>query len=179
MERLLNRQQLIEETTHPEYICAEVGVGKGDLTFYLIVYVDEIIAIDDWQEDLVFFEDGEWVTWEAERVEKYYREKYGDILTIKPSLKKLPDKSLDWIYLDKHQNFENALNDLETASQKTKKWICGHDYCDICNFGIVRAVSVFCDRHNLEITYLTQEPELPVCGENRKVAYQSYGIKLK
>jgi hypothetical protein len=72
----------------------------------------------------------------------------------------LPDKHLDYIYIDGDHSYEGCKKDLEMAYVKVKKngLIMGHDYdinpekcMYIYNFGVKRAVDEFCAKHNLLI----------------------------
>ena len=44
----------------------------------------------------------------------------------------IPDRSLDFVYIDGNHSYESALEDLTLWSQKVKSGgiVCGHDYCD-------------------------------------------------
>jgi hypothetical protein len=183
MERIGGRVNLIELTVKSEYRCVEVGVARGDYMENIIVYASDLIAIDLWRDDMVFLDNGVWVTWTGQQCYEAFKNKFSNLVDIRrgnsvQELNKLPDKSVDWVYIDANHTFEAVLADLEAALPKTRHWICGHDYCEIEGFGPIRAVERFCERHNLEITYLTSEQRMPVCGHDWTVAYDSYAIEI-
>lgn len=67
------------------------------------------------------------------------------------------DDSLDIVYIDGDHSYKGHLKDLENAFQKVKHggYIMGHDYScnplktnNVYEFGVKRAVSVFCRKYN-------------------------------
>lgn len=98
----------------------------------------------------------------------------------------LKDRSVDFAFIDAGHWEEECLADLEAMLPKMKPggWLCGHDYCEIYQYGVVRAVAVFLDRHKdlgLKLNKLTNYPLEPVLRDPRKyyqseTACNSYGI---
>jgi hypothetical protein len=81
-------------------------------------------------------------------------------------LQSFPDNSMDLIYIDGDHTFDGVLLDLNMSYQKIKPggWICGHDYdinTEKCNtyydFGIKKAVSLFCFNNCLKINILCND----------------------
>jgi hypothetical protein len=107
--------------------------------------------------------------------------KQGDSIS---QLESFDDGYLDFAYLDADHRFQYALDDLDMLYHKVKPggWICGHDYCEICDFGVIRAVTLFCYKYGLHINYLTDEPPIPVLHKPRpnipdSIAFNSFAIK--
>lgn len=80
-------------------------------------------------------------------------------------LKKIPNCSIDWIYIDTDHTYEQTKKELILASRKVKEngLICGHDYIDHSyventHYGVIQAVNEFCIQNNWDIIYLTNEP---------------------
>jgi hypothetical protein len=76
-------------------------------------------------------------------------------------LSTLPDKILDWIYIDAAHDYESVKKDLEVAQQKVKSegYICGHDYTRWASFGqrfgVLEAVNEFANREGYRLAFLT------------------------
>lgn len=93
----------------------------------------------------------------------------------------------DVIYIDGDHRYEAVAKDLDAAWQRIKPggWICGHDYCDIFQRGVPRAVDEFVARHGLKIDMLTEERPLP-CNRRfginadlpAEIAYNSFAIHI-
>ncbi len=90
-------------------------------------------------------------------------------------LAKLPDHSLDWLYLDAAHDYSSVVKDLEVARVKVKPEgiIAGHDYVRWGKFGykcgVVEAVNEFCIKYGYEILYLTMETKIPASFAIRKI----------
>ena len=101
---------------------------------------------------------------------------------------KLDDRSVAFAYVDAGHLAEECLADLEALLPKMSPggWLCGHDYCEIYQYGVVRAVAVFLDRHRdlgLKIDKLTDLPLADVIGSDRRyyppqTACNSFGIQV-
>jgi hypothetical protein len=78
-------------------------------------------------------------------------------------LEKIPDETIDVIYIDADHSYDGVVRDLALSRKKVKKggWICGHDYlingeranC-LYRFGVRRAVDEFCRKNGLFIQAL-------------------------
>jgi predicted O-methyltransferase YrrM len=80
----------------------------------------------------------------------------GDDLAI---LKKFPDHSLDWVYLDSSHKYEHTVQELEILKGKVKLEgvIMGHDWepdQEHRHYGVYKAINEFCKKYNWEITEL-------------------------
>ncbi len=63
------------------------------------------------------------------------------------------DKKFDFIYIDSCHLYECVKKDLSDWLPKLKDcgYMCGHDYIDFSNFGVIEAVNEFCEQHNFEM----------------------------
>lgn len=59
--------------------------------------------------------------------------------------KKYPDNYFDFVYIDGNHKYEHCKNDLNAWWSKVKVGgvLAGHDYIDVRDFGVVKAVSEF------------------------------------
>lgn len=100
------------------------------------------------------------------------------------AVESIPEQ-VDFIYLGGEPTYENTIANLESAYKivKNRGWICGHDYCEIFDSGVPRAVNKFITKHGLRLNLLTEEDKMRVYnrfGVNANlpptIAYDSYGI---
>ena len=180
MKIVPDRKALLEELPKGGW-AVEVGTLRGDfaIDIWEIIKPTELILIDPWTDYQIY--NGE-VSYQLVKkilpeAHLYRGYSYDGVPT-------LNDKSLSFAYVDADHQYEGCLNDLELLYPKMKRggWLCGHDYCAGCDFGVVRAVTVFCYRHNLEISLMTDEPPGdwlgPVGNQPLKISYNSYGIQI-
>lgn len=92
---------------------------------------------------------------------------------------RLPNKSLDWVYIDADHSYEGASIDLRLAWPKVKPggWIAGHDYCPLFP-GVIQAVDEFCEEFRLAIDIMTDEPPMIVPGAE-PTAFNSFAIRMR
>jgi hypothetical protein len=81
-------------------------------------------------------------------------------------LSALPERSLDWVYLDAAHDYESVRRDLEACLPRLREggMIAGHDYTrwssqGIHRFGVVEAVNELCVGGGWELLYLTNEAD--------------------
>lgn len=100
------------------------------------------------------------------------------------AIKQIPEP-IDFIYLGCLPEYNVVLEILEAAYTKVKNrgWICGHDYCEIFDSGVPRAVKTFITKYGLRLNILTEEEKLRVFnrfGINANlppmISYDSFGI---
>ena len=172
-------------------LAVEVGVlyGVNALNIHTYLQPDHLILIDAWEHcyDLTTCEklDGDIV---FQRCKNRFSNKFNVEFWRGKSKDKIPelkDTSVNFAYIDACHFYEECLADLEAMYPKMApdSWICGHDFCEIVQFGVVRAVSVFIDRHNLKLDKLTDFPLGNVIGSDRKfyslqTSYNSYAIHI-
>jgi len=64
-----------------------------------------------------------------------------------------PDLYFDFVYHDASHIYEDVIRDLVQWEKKVKVngFICGHDYIQHEDFGVIDAVDKFCDLYNYEM----------------------------
>lgn len=64
---------------------------------------------------------------------------------------KYPDEYFDFVYIDGNHKYEHCKNDLVTWWPKVKTGgiIAGHDYINVRDFGVIRAVEEFKSENNI------------------------------
>lgn len=69
------------------------------------------------------------------------------------AVKTIPDYIFDLIYIDASHLYEDVKRDLKDWLPKLKPngLMCGHDYVDFDNFGVIQAVNEFCEEYNFEM----------------------------
>jgi len=66
---------------------------------------------------------------------------------------RIPDESLDWVYIDADHSYKSVKADLEAWFPKVRKGgiISGHDYVNYNDFGVIEAVDEFCAKYKYKI----------------------------
>lgn len=172
-------------------LAVEVGVLHGTTSQMILdcIHPDRLVLIDEWREchNLTTGED-----LDAEAVYQGCVDRFKDKPHVEIwrglSLHKIPElekASVSFAYIDACHRYEACLADLEAMFTKMTPggWLCGHDYCEIDAYGVVRAVAVFLDRHGLTLDRLTDYPLGKRHGSSRKyysreTAYNAYGIQI-
>ena len=172
-------------------VAVEVGVLYGIHALYIDKYIQpkQLILIDAWEvcHNMATSErlDGELVFQECKNrfADKNHVEFWRGLSQNK--IPKLEDQSVNFAFIDAGHTYEECLADLEAMLPKMALggWLCGHDYCEIFQYGVVRAVAVFIDRHGLKIDKLTDISLGRVTGSDRKhyslqTSYNSYAIHI-
>lgn len=158
---------------------AEIGVADGQFSEKILKIIQpaKFHLIDAWgmSNNPAYGEGGE------QRVFKVFSNEIDNgIVKIHRGLswemlEELPDKSLDWVYIDAAHDFISVKKDLEIANRKVKDsgFIAGHDYTRWGRFGkrfgVLEAVNEFIKRHGFELAFITLE-----CDYN-----WSYAIRKK
>lgn len=177
-------------------VCAETGVFRGEHAKRIVEILEPatMFLVDPWDTPIEWFIDGELRQCPGDESLQIVQEKFATdsrVVIVRDSspgaLQHLPP--LDVVYIDGDHRYEAVLDDLEVSLSKIRPggWICGHDYCEIFDSAVPRAVSVFCLRHGLQLSLLTDEPKYPARGARRglnanvpdQVAYNSFGILIK
>lgn len=146
---------------------AEIGVADGQFS-EKILHINKPIRlhlIDAWNmvNNSAYGNGGE------QRVRTIFSSKISDG-TVKihrglswEMLEKLPNQSLDWLYIDAAHDFSSVKKDLQVAKKKVKKggFIAGHDYTRWGRFGqrfgVLEAVNEFILMHSYELAFITLE----------------------
>jgi len=170
-----------------EGVIAEVGVAYGDFTALLLetLAVKKLYAIDTFAIDMKNELWNEDVLQKAEMSHlAYYKKKFqtaieNDQLTIMKGyswdmLAMLPDKSLDYIYIDAGHGYDSVKKDSSLAIKKIKEdgILQFNDYCSshvgtLDWYGVPKAVNELMIDHQLEMLYFCLSP------------YGSYDVVLR
>lgn len=75
------------------------------------------------------------------------------------ALMDIPDKSVDFIYVDGLHDFDSIITDLVFWARKVRHngIIAGHDYYQFYKGGVVTAVDAYTKAHNIHEWYITRE----------------------
>ncbi|MXU64542.1 class I SAM-dependent methyltransferase [Oceanomicrobium pacificus] len=161
--RLLPTREELISLLPPDAVGAEIGVAFGDFTKRLleIARPSELHLIDLWQ--------GERYSAGRESVERLAaKEPDGrcriHIGTSLEMLEKLPDRSLDWAYLDTDHTYATTAAELAILARKLKPdgILAGDDYSHgnpgvAFEYGVRPAVNEFCLREGWKFIALTME----------------------
>jgi len=134
--------ELLKDNNHK--IGAEIGVWKGDFTYNIfellpsiemLYCVDPWIMYDDYKKSL---QSNNFIKADYENIFKNFKKrmkKFEDRITIirsmsEEALKIIPDRYLDFIFIDANHSYEYAKQDIINWSPKVKKGglLSGHDY---------------------------------------------------
>lgn len=177
--RVANRLELLD-LLPKNGVCAEVGVFRGDFACKILDRTSPrtLHLIDHWlPNEECRLEDA---TLSGDQAYAAVTERFASqvsagtiVLHRKESLDALasfPDHYFDWVYLDASHFFHDVLAELLLCKDRVKPQglILGHDYCEIFDHGVPRAVGYFCDEHEYDLAYLTDERPQP--------AYHRFGI---
>ena len=75
----------------------------------------------------------------------------------------IPDRSLDFVYIDAMHDFDNVMTDLILWVPKVKVGgiVSGHDYAPYWQFGVIQAVNTYTKAHNILNWYLVMGDREP------------------
>lgn len=198
LNRISNRVELLKKIPLGGVV-VEVGTQIGDYGKFIEQMLEphKLYIIDDFDHDCYvdIIVDGIPKPIFGHERQKIIEQKFhsgissGRVKIVKSS--SLPDairnisEPIDFAYLGDIPEYTRTLANLEAAYERVKNrgWICGHDYCEIFNFGVPRAVKTFITKYGLRLNILTEEEKLKVFnrfGINTNlppmIAYDSYGI---
>lgn len=139
---------------------AEIGVSEG---FYSEILCKtnpdlELLCIDPWEPTFKI------TPRKVRRLEKEARERlapYKATLIKDYSLKvvrDIPDKSLDFVYIDANHEFDSVMMDIINWTTKVRPGgiIAGHDFCHSKYGGVVFAVEAYTRAHRIDPWYVTR-----------------------
>lgn len=71
----------------------------------------------------------------------------------------IADNSLDWVYIDADHSYSGCLLDLNLWWPKVRSggFVMGHDYHELREPGVIRAVAEFGAKHGLDKPHVTKE----------------------
>jgi len=144
---------------------AEIGVADGRYSEILLKTIPglKLYCVDPWMP----YEKN----WRSEDYqEKAYTQavvKLGDYnceiirkTSIEASLE-VPDKSLDFVFIDGAHTFDHVMTDVIVWSRKVRKKgiVSGHDYMHFTDSGVVEAVNKYTEIHKLELNLIQRNQE--------------------
>lgn len=143
---------------------AEIGVLRGAYSMDLCQGIPglKLKCIDPWapfRRNSVIRMEGHFI-----RTRKRLRGYHAEIIR-KPSMeavREIPDKSLDFVYIDAMHEFDPVMLDLIFWSDKVRPGgiISGHDYSEPSwHNGVMFAVDTYTKAHNIKKWYITDEED--------------------
>ena len=84
-------------------------------------------------------------------------------MTSMEAIEKIPDRSLDFIYIDGLHEFDSIMMDLIHWTNKVRPGgiVAGHDYFANYQMGVMEAVNTYTRTHNIFDWYITTADEYP------------------
>ena len=144
---------------------AEVGVQRGlhARTLFRSVKDLKLICVDPWKP---------YNRQSEERTERVYKDclrrlKNYDVeymrMTSMEAVVQVPDRSLDFVYIDGLHEFDSVMRDIIYWSRKVRFGgiVAGHDYYTFYQGGIIPAVNAYTNAHNINDWYITNGDEYP------------------
>ena len=82
-------------------------------------------------------------------------------MTSMEAVSKIPDASLDFVYIDGRHEFDFIMMDLIAWAPKVRAGgiVSGHDYYQFYRGGVVHAVNAYVLGHNIKEWFVTREKE--------------------
>lgn len=150
-------------------VAAEVGVAQGDFSQLIldICQPSRLHLIDYWGSSTPHYGDAGY-----RHVVKRFGEQIsgGQVVLLRgwswEMLARLPDESLDWVYIDADHSYDSVKKDLLAAKPKIRPHgiLSGHDYIkwnsQTRRFGVVEAVNEFCVTFGFEMIYLALQKNM-------------------
>lgn len=150
-------------------VCAEIGVFSGDFSklIYNVVRPSKLYLVDLFKGTVSSGDkNGENETkisldqaytdllqhFKKDSSVELYKGRSSDFLS------KLPDGSLDFVYIDGDHSFKGVSSDLNLSRTKVKKngIISGHDYCPRFS-GVMKALDDFTNKFKLKTVFTLQD----------------------
>ncbi len=160
-------------------IVAEVGVQRGDFAAEILARCAPrvLVLIDVWQHvtegkyalDKSNVSQAEHDRFYGNVCERFRAEiEAGKVIVLRGLsevvLPQLPDRWLDWVYLDGDHTFDAVQRDLAYCDRivKSTGFIVGHDYIEdmTTGFGVVLAVNEFCDTRKWLLVGRTRDDDI-------------------
>lgn len=145
---------------------AEIGVAEGKFSEYMCKSIKDLnlLSIDTWcvGDDARSKQIGQ--NKANQRYEEAKQRLHGyncKLIKVKSmeAARLIPDKSLDFVYIDGCHEFDYIMEDLITWSRKVRSGgiVAGHDYYYFKNAGIIDAVMIYINMHEIEQWFITDE----------------------
>ncbi len=159
----------------PNSVCAELGVYRGEFAISILNTIKPKVLhlIDPWK--LGNDKNGvggygfiEHTAFATNNDHKYVKNlfaseiKSGQVVLHKKysydALGSFPDNYFDFIYIDACHLYDSVKADLHDYLPKLKKTglMCGHDYVNVNNFGVIQAVDEFANENGFDLFVLNE-----------------------
>lgn len=184
MKNYLNREEMIADLLKPEMVGAEVGVYRGGFSHKIAdCGVAHLYCIDAWTQYKEYAKDSLCATNQDDNMEATKHElaafiRKGKCTVIKgfsAAVARDWATPMDFLFLDSIHTKPFVSEDLALWSPHIKEggFIMCHDFTDrpaalAMDFGVIPAVTEFCEANGWEIFVITQEPDWPSCAIRRK-----------
>ena len=161
---------ILEAYLPKESIGVEIGVLNGDFSERILQRIKpkRLYLIDPYETGGNKYESGLTTAYSTEfDYEKILERFKSEISTQQVTLfrnyshdivHKFKNNLFDFIYIDSSHLYEDVKKDLEDwlPKLKTNGYMCGHDYVEIENFGVILAVDEFIVKHGFEWVALNE-----------------------
>ena len=89
------------------------------------------------------------------------------------AVKRIPDGSLDFVYIDSNHSYDYVMEDLINWSRKVRKGgiVSGDDYYNFGGAGVVGAVDDYTKAHGIKFELTDPYPEIMDRGHHEKPSY--------
>lgn len=155
--KLLTRPSLQNLIDKKDLVCAEVGVKRGVNAKDMLtkLSIKKLYLIDNWI-----------TKHSSEEITLKNLEKFKDkIVTLTGESSKvcnnIKDEELDFVYIDADHKYKGIKKDIESYYPKVKigGLICGHDYFERKDRGVIKAVDEFFGKKNINTVLCLDSPE--------------------
>lgn len=190
VRRISNRKDEMLSLLPKNAVVAEIGVNFGNYAMDIVKQTnpEKLHLVDCWEEQDSDHTSDVYADEQQKQALKEVHEKFkkqidsGNVVInlgfSQDVLPKFENGYFDWVYIDASHRFVDCLRDLKLCESKVKEKgiIAGHDYCNSAiagkrNYGVMKAVDMFCRKYGWEMIYLTIEhPAWP---------FQSYVLQRK
>lgn len=146
---------------------AELGVFEGDFSAMILDVINpySLFLIDPYSTDGSLYPSGSLTAYSSEDQYRKVIERFESDKRVKvhrafsyDAKGDYPDNYFDLVYVDASHTYPHAKRDLTDWLPKMKPdaLLCGHDYIEHEDFGVIEAVNEFCIEHNFQIIILNE-----------------------
>lgn len=166
MKIVNDRQEFLNSLDLKDKYCAEIGVFRGDFSKMILeknpLY---LYLIDPFRVNEEKYKSGLTTSYSDREDWLLVKNRFNHdkrVVILRDysydAVKTIKDEYFDFIYLDASHLYKDVLRDLNEWLPKMKddSVICGHDYIEDDDFGVIRAVDEFCVEYNYEIFLLNE-----------------------
>lgn len=138
---------------------AEIGVETGRYSRLLLDTIPDLklYCVDPWQAYHRNSQAREDNLYEKTKARLMGTNSYILRMTSLEASKRIPDNSLDFVYIDALHDFDGVMVDIILWAPKVKSGgiVSGHDYINYYSFGVVQAVNAYTTAHGIVPWYVT------------------------